>query len=100
MAGVSTDARSGVQLWPEGGHDRPRAGGRRDWVPHHGRERWQGSALTQGQGSTLARYGGPCAAGGRVNRGTPQEGEGAGAPQTQGLGIQHAHGRAGAHTDV
>jgi hypothetical protein len=73
MAGVRTDARSGVQLWPEGGHNQPLAGGRRDWVPHHGKEGWQGSAPTQGRGSTLARYGGPCAAVGRVSRDTPQE---------------------------
>ena len=27
MAGVHTDARSGVQLWPEGGHNQPLAVG-------------------------------------------------------------------------
>ena len=58
MAGVRTDARSGVLLWPEGGHDQPLAGGRRDWVPHHGKERWQGSAPTQGRGSNSGQKGG------------------------------------------
>ena len=42
MAGVHTDARSGVLLWPEGGHDQPLARGRRVWVPHHRREEMAG----------------------------------------------------------
>ncbi len=57
------------------------------------------SGVRTGQG----RYGGPCVAFSRVNRGTPQgEGERAGGPQTQGLGSTHAWRgvRAGARTDV
>ena len=75
MAGVHTDARSGVRLWPEGGHNQPLAVGAGTGFHTVTTERrdGRGPRLTQGRGSTLARYGGPCAAVGRVNRGTPQE---------------------------
>ena len=51
MAGVHTDARSGVQLWPEGGHNQTLASGRRDWVPHHGKR--------DGRGPHRRKVGGP-----------------------------------------